>query len=135
MANHPVKLVDISDALATTDEESRTFYNARTDTLTVAIDGLTTAAEWEAFDGDDYLALPGTEEIDDYGIMVTFIEQLPAGPAQDQLTRSIQGRGAFRYFRDTVARLNLEADWYAAQDQAYRELAQAWCTAHQVPYQ
>ena len=49
---------------------------------------------------EDYIPLPGQYDINEYRIMEEFIYELPAGKNQDVLARTIQGRGAFRRFKD-----------------------------------
>ena len=67
--------------------------------------------------------------------MVSFIGQLPAGHNRTVLTRSIQGRGAFRNFRNQLAEFDQESAWYAFQAAAYRDLAIAWCQDNQVTFE
>lgn len=74
-----------------------------------------------------FLRFPTKYDIHEYSIMARFIEQLPAGVAQERLMRAIQGKGAFRRFKDTVISLNLENRWYSYQAESYREIALRWC--------
>ena len=100
-------------------------------------------AEWEvsarevaqaAAAGEGYLPLPDRFEIDEYRMMERFAEAEQADAARDRLLRSIRGRGAFRYFRDTARELGLIDEWYAYRDRAYDEIAIAWCEAHAIEY-
>jgi hypothetical protein len=50
------------------------------------------------------------------------------------LRQAIRGKGAFRYFKDTVHRLNLLDAWYAYRDKTMKEFVIAWAEEHQVPY-
>ncbi|MCD8014588.1 MAG: UPF0158 family protein [Lachnospiraceae bacterium] len=74
-----------------------------------------------------YIPLPTQFDINEYSIMERFIDQLSNARMQNQLARAIQGRGAFRRFKDTLARLGIEDEWYEYRDQTYRELALEWC--------
>ena len=51
-----------------------------------------------------------------------------------RLIRAIQGRGAFRRFRDTVERLGLLNEWYEFRDNCYRERAVSWCHGHNISF-
>ncbi|WP_350018440.1 hypothetical protein ACFSN5_07665 [Streptococcus tangpeifui] len=51
---------------------------------------------------NEYIPLPSQFDIDDYKMMADFIEQLPSGKAQESLTKAVQGRGAFRCFRELL---------------------------------
>lgn len=83
---------------------------------------------------DDYLALPDRFEIDEHRMMERFAVSLADEGARDAALTALRGRGAFRYFKDTVHRLGLSTAWYAYRDECYRETARAWCTAHAVAY-
>ena len=83
---------------------------------------------------DDYLALPDRFEIDEYRMMQRFARGLPDDPARDAALASLGGRGAFRYFKDTVHRLGLATLWYAYRDECYREVARAWCETHGIEH-
>jgi len=80
---------------------------------------------------DEYLALPDRFEIDEYRMMERFARGLRAAE-RDATLRSLHGRGAFRYFRDTVHQLGLINAWYAFRDEAYREVARSWCEEHGI---
>jgi hypothetical protein len=83
---------------------------------------------------DEYLALPDRFEIDEYRMMERFAGSLPDSRERDAALTSLRGRGAFRYFKDTMHRLGLAKSWYAYRDECYREVARAWCDTHGVEY-
>ena len=79
-----------------------------------------------------YIPLPGQYEINEYRIMEEFIYDLPEGRNQDTLERAIQGRGAFRRFKDRLFDLNLEQKWYDYRDRAYERIAKEWCEKYNI---
>ena len=81
---------------------------------------------------EDYIPLPGQYDINEYRIMEEFIYELPAGKNQDVLVGAIQGRGAFRRFKDKLYDLNLEKQWYQYRDEAYEKIARQWCERHKI---
>ena len=76
---------------------------------------------------DDYIALPDGLEINEYRMMERFALNVDDADASRELERAIQGKGAFRYFKDTVHRLGLRDAWHAHRDREYEEVARAWC--------
>jgi hypothetical protein len=84
--------------------------------------------------GEDYVALPDRFEIDEYRMMERFAYRVTDAAASAQLQRAIQGRGAFRYFKDSVNDLGLAEGWYAYRDRAYEEIAIGWCEANGIAY-
>lgn len=88
---------------------------------------------WEH--SEDYLPIPDLYEINEYGIMEDFIDQLSSPIKQNQLAWAIEGRGAFRRFKDTVSELGLEQAWYRFKEEAFLEIAKNWCRENDVRYQ
>lgn len=62
-----------------------------------------------------------------YRDMEVFIDTLGEGRVADRLARAIQGRGAFRRFKDVLAETDgLLARWYGFSDDRHRGRARAW---------
>lgn len=80
------------------------------------------------------IALPSSYEIDEYSIMKNFANDLEAEAMSAELSRAIQGTGAFRRFKDTVRRLGIEERWYAYKADALKEIAVAWCEENGIAY-
>ncbi|MCC5803556.1 UPF0158 family protein [Rossellomorea vietnamensis] len=70
-----------------------------------------------------YLDLPDREEISEYRMMEHFCYYLDPGHEKERLTSAIQGRGAFRKFKDQVDQLGLREKWFAFRRECYREVA------------
>ena len=77
-----------------------------------------------------FFRLPSPYDIHEYSIMERFIWSLPEGTIQDRLENAIRGRGAFRRFKDSIYRLDMEQEWYDFRANAYREIAIEWCNDH-----
>lgn len=86
-------------------------------------------------EGEDIAALPEKQEINAYGFMEDFIAGLPDGQAKEWLGNSIRGRGAFRRFRGTCERFGLLDDWYAFEEECYKDIARQWCDDNNIPYE
>lgn len=56
-------------------------------------------------------------DIRDYDIMEDFVDTL-SGSAHDRLASAIQGRGAFRRFKDVVINMGIDQEWYDFQSAA-----------------
>ena len=77
-----------------------------------------------------FFRLPSPYDIHEYSIMERFIGSLPEGAIQDRLENAIRGRGAFRRFKDSIYRLDIEQEWYDFRANAYRKIAVEWCEEH-----
>lgn len=125
-------------ALETSNDETTMFYDRQlADTLLLSeyMDDFEELAE--AIDADvehRYLRLPDRREINEYGMMKDFIETLSEGVEKETLAMAISGRGAFRRFKDTLYRFDLEARWYAFRYAACARVARNWCEENDIEY-
>ena len=83
--------------------------------------------EWDRF-----IRMPGKYEIHEYRIMEEFIEKMENQKLQMELYRAIQGRGAFRRFKDKIRYAGIEQQWYEYQNNAYRKFALLWCKENNI---
>lgn len=89
-------------------------------------------AELIEMEWDRFIRLPGKYEIHEYRIMEDFIKELDNQRLQTELYRAIQGRGAFRRFKDKIRYSGIEQQWYDYQNNAYREFALRWCKENNI---
>lgn len=83
---------------------------------------------------EEYLALPDRFDVDEYHMMERFASGLDDADARNETMTALRGRGAFRYFKDALYRLGLAPAWYAYRDNAYLDVARAWCEANRVEH-
>ena len=126
-----VKLEDIIEAMEFANMETEYYYDTQNEKVLMLFDEMVDGEDnQELF--EDYIPLPGQYDINEYRIMEEFIYELPAGKNQDVLARTIQGRGAFRRFKDKLYDLNLEKQWYQYRDEAYEKIARQWCEKYKI---
>lgn len=89
-------------------------------------------AELIEMEWDRFIRLPGKYEIHEYRIMEDFIEELDNQRLQTELYRAIQGRGAFRRFKDKIRYEGIEQQWYDYQNNSYQEFALRWCKGNNI---
>lgn len=133
-----IDLQVIIDGLEMVDDMNTVFLDLETGDTVYLSDfdpSLTedTAELLEAYP-DRFLRLPYQREINEYGMMEDFIDGLSGGEPKRTLEMAINGRGAFRRFKDTVRRYGIEERWYAFREAAYASLARHWCEENDVEY-
>jgi hypothetical protein len=153
----PVKLKDIVDELEIQMDEYNKYFNKETgEIITVSTEELSIAEESE--EGDDfsdypdwqrdsirdaldiienwenYIELPDKWEIDEYRIMEEFCGSIKNDRISDALYSAIQGRGAFRRFKDAIHRYGVEDDWYRFRKEALKNIAMEWCEENGIKY-
>lgn len=133
-----VKLSDIVDAIEMMDQYSEYFLDKETGEIEWVSDMSMTQEEqeevYDRLDEHGFYRLPTFFDIRDYDIMEDFVDTL-SGTEHDRLANAIQGKGAFRRFKDTVIRLGIDQDWYDFQSDAYKRKAARWCEDNNIEYE
>ncbi len=83
---------------------------------------------------EEAIILPTQYEINEYQIMVEFIDTINNLEIKENLQRLIQGKGAFRRFKDYCFEMNIIQDWYKFKEQKYKEIAINWCKQNDLKY-
>ena len=89
----------------------------------------------EVLESGDYVALPDQFEIHEYSIMERFCLSLSDEGLQDELLHAIRGSGAFRRFKNTIHRKDIQDDWYRFRDQALKRIAIDFLESEGIPWQ
>jgi len=92
------------------------------------------ARRLEQGDDKDLVGLPTKWDINEYEIMEGFCDSLPEGTVQDGLYITIEGKGAFRRFKDAVHTFGVADDWYKYRTAEFKAIAIDWCQAHDLAY-
>jgi Uncharacterised protein family (UPF0158) len=149
-----VLLKDIVDALEIQFDESSSFLDLDTGQVeTVSHDLLHLAEEpddeepdlpdwqkgaWEIakriVSSDRFVKLPTKFDIHEWSIMEEFALSVESETISNELVTALHGKGAFRYFKDTLRRHRIEKEWYAFRDDALREIAIEWCEENQIAW-
>ena len=131
-----VKLSKIIEGLEMVDDISDCYYNPENDEIF-----LSNIGEYEDLSEDEIdelfeksIILPTQYEINEYQIIVDFIETIDNEKIKEELQRAIQGKGAFRRFKDYCFQANIIQDWYKYKEQKYKEIAIKWCLDNELQY-
>ncbi len=88
---------------------------------------LAEAAQVEAGYGTRYIHVPKPDPREGHRDMEAFIDAVPSARLRAQLSNAIQGRGAFRRFRDGLAADPRERErWFAFKGERVRRRVLAW---------
>ena len=131
-----VTLSKIIEGLEMVDNIVDCYYNQENDEIF-----LSNIGEYEELTEDEIdelfersIILPTQYEINEYQIMVDFIETIDNDKTKEELKRLIQGKGAFRRFKDYCFDLNIIQDWYKYKEQRFKEIAINWCKVNGLQY-
>ncbi|MBR0414629.1 MAG: hypothetical protein IJI67_06135 [Clostridia bacterium] len=81
-----------------------------------------------------YACLPDQYDINEYEIMRDFSQSYEDEHICGELCDAITGRGAFRFFKSTIARLGIRDEYFAFKEKAYKKIAREWCEVNKIEY-
>src|SRR5438067_2371006 len=138
----PIDLDMLETAMEDSDLANRYFLNLVTGEVVFFSDDLGLSDEderlLEEIDGsDDYVAIERIPSHEAYQWMVDFVDEMVA-PADEQAAEklfiALNGKGAFRRFKDTLHRIDerwLQA-WYQWKDKRLRDAVEEWLKSVQI---
>ena len=131
-----VTLSKIIEWLELVDNIVDCYYNPEKDEIF-----LSNIGEYEELSEDEIeelfeksIILPTQYEINEYQMMVDFIDTINNLEIKNNLQRLIQGKGAFRRFKDYCIETNIIQDWYDYKEQKYKKIAIEWCKQNKLEY-
>ena len=131
-----IDLEKIIEGLEMVDNIVDCYYNPEKDEIF-----LSNIGEYEELTEDEIdelfeksIILPTQSEINEYQIMVDFIETIDNLEIKSNLQRLIQGKGAFRRFKNYCFNVNIIQEWYNFRDKRYKEIAISWCKQNELEY-
>lgn len=142
-----VKLNDVIEALELCSDEGRYYYSTNVEEVVyVTTDHLSTAEDGEITDDlpewqremveiavdiienwDNYIKLPTQFDINEYNIMSEFCYSLENKTVRNQLFNAIRGSGAFKRFKYSIQRFEIEERWYSFKHKTLHDMAVEWC--------
>ncbi len=150
----PVKLSVVVDQIEMTGDEMTAYINRKTgDLITITDEDLSyieddddddsLIPDWQRETVDqakqvltdkEYIALPDSFEIHEYKIMENFCYTIEDERVQYVLLQAINGKGAFRYFKDKVNEEGINKNWYQFRDNAFRQIAVGFLENHGIAF-
>jgi hypothetical protein len=138
----PVKLRAVVDQIEMTGDEMTAYIHRKTgDLISLTDEDLSYAEEgdnnhlipdWQqetvdqakqVLADDEYIALPDSFEIHEYQIMEHFCYTIEDERVRNILLQTINGKGAFRHFKDKVHAEGINKNWWRFRDSAFRQIA------------
>jgi hypothetical protein len=90
--------------------------------------------EADSYDVDErYVPIPRPDSQDDYAVMEQFVSTIRDAHLRELLEVAIQGKGAFRRFKDVLrAHPDTQEQWFAFKDQELRERINEWLNEQDI---
>jgi hypothetical protein len=129
-----INLKVAADEFETISDGIYLFYNTKTGKFDFYTDLDDKDNNAEKFKNAAWVACPSQRDINGYNIMVDFAENVADSHKSELLFVALEGKGAFRRFKDTLHRVNLIDEWYEFKRKAFMEIAKEWCDEHNIKY-
>jgi len=155
-AKKPVRLDDLVAEIETKIEDTFTFIHVTTgDVITLTSEEYSAAEDeqplekfpiWQQenienairiIEDEDgaYVDFTLKHDYNEYETIENFIGALEDGDIQKVLYEAIQGRGAFRRFKDGIIEHGIDNQWYRYKESKIKELVIAWCKEQDIEIQ
>lgn len=86
-------------------------------------------------DIDNYISLPNSFNIRESNIMEDFIKTIKNEKKRQQLENCMWQKGMYRKFKDKLAQIELEEQYYKFYDEKLKEIAIEWCKENDLEYE
>lgn len=129
------QLEQILEDLEATEEESASLAALleQSDLPEMERVALLAAYQGEIWEGDRFLPVPQLESYEAYRHMEDFIGTVQDDRLRSRLWGAIQGRGAFRRFKDTLAGHSRERErWFAFKEERLRQEVLGWLASEGI---
>ena len=131
-----VTLAKLIDGLEMVDDVTDCYYNLSRDEIFLSNVGENEELTEDEIDElfEQSIILPTKYEINEYQIMVDFIDTIEDDEIKKYFQRLIQGKGAFRRFKDYCIEIDLIKNWYDYKNEKFRKIAIDWCNKNGFKY-
>jgi len=133
---NPIELDMLETAMEDSDLSNRYYLNLVSGKVVFFSDDLGLSEEDERLseeidESDDYIAVDRIPSHVAYQWMVDFVEEMVAPTdenAADKLSIALEGKGAFRRFKDTLYRVDekWQQSWYQFRDKQLKDAVEEW---------
>src|SRR6476620_2030729 len=128
----PVDWEALEDAFENNAPEVHSYLHLTTGEVLRVVDGIADPEMHSRIASDTtYMRIEPVSSREQYRWMERFIPMVEEGELRDQLTSAIDGKGAFRRFKDVLMTYGTERErWFAFRSERLRVFMEAWLTAH-----
>lgn len=128
----PVDWEALEDAFENNAPEVHSYLHLMTGEVLRVVDGIADPEMHSRIASDTtYMRIEPVSSREQYRWMERFIPMVDEGELRDQLTAAIDGKGAFRRFKDVLMTYGTERErWFAFRSERLRVFMEAWLSAH-----
>jgi hypothetical protein len=130
----PVDWEALEDAFENNAPEVHSYLHLTTGEVLRVVDGVADPQMHVRIASDgNYLRIDPVSSREQYRWMERFIPMVDATDLRGKLTQAIDGKGAFRRFKDVLMSYGAERErWFAFRSERLRTFMEAWLSAHAI---
>jgi hypothetical protein len=130
----PVDWEALEDAFENNAPEVHSYLHLTTGEVLRVVDGVADPQMHVRIASDgNYLRIDPVSSREQYRWMERFIPMVENSDLRGKLTQAIDGKGAFRRFKDVLMNYGLERErWFAFRSERLRTFMEAWLAAHAI---
>ncbi|MCB9597767.1 MAG: hypothetical protein H6719_33930 [Sandaracinaceae bacterium] len=130
----PIAWEALEDAFENNAPEVHSYLHLDTGEVIRIVDGIADPGMHQRVMKDTtYLRIDPVSSREQYRWMERFIETVEASDFRDQLNHAIDGKGAFRRFKDVLMSFPVDRErWFAFRSERLRSCMEAWLAAHGI---
>lgn len=128
----PVDWEALEDAFENNAPEVHSYLHVKTGEVLRVVDGIADPEMHSRIALDsNYMRIDPVSSREQYRWMERFIPMVTDAQVQERLTTAIDGKGAFRRFKDVLMSYSTERErWFAFRSERLRVFMEAWLSAH-----
>src|SRR4051812_26155733 len=128
----PIDWEALEDAFENNAPEVHSYLHLSTGEVLRVVDGIADPEMHQRIASDgSYMRIEPVSSREQYRWMERFIPMVEDKPLSDLLTQAIDGKGAFRRFKDVLMSHGTERErWFAFRSERLRVFMEAWLAAH-----
>jgi hypothetical protein len=107
-----IKLNEAASEFEIINAETHVFYNKETGEFDSYSDFAEYDDDTERFEDEVWIAAPTQWDINEYSIMENFADTITDPHKNELLNVALEGKGAFRRFKDTLYHVDLRDEWF-----------------------
>lgn len=130
----PIAWEALEDAFENNAPEVHSYLHLETGEVIRIVDGIADPGMHQRVMKDpEYLRVDPVSSREQYRWMERFIATVDESEVKDKLVRSIDGKGAFRRFKDVLMGYPVDRErWFAFRSERLRSCMEAWLNAHGI---
>lgn len=130
----PIAWEALEDAFENNAPEVHSYLHLATGEVIRIVDGIADPGMHQRVMKDtEYLRVDPVSSREQYRWMERFIATVDESDLRDQLVRSIDGKGAFRRFKDVLMNFPVDRErWFAFRSERLRACMEGWLNAHGI---